>query len=360
MPVKNQVVTDTYAIYNGDCCEVLPTLPDKSVHLSIYSPPFATEIGGCLYHYSSSPRDLSNCTDYADFFRHYEYVVEQIARVTMPGRITAVHCMDVPKKGANICGYIDFPGDIIKLHQKHGFEYTPRICIWKEPLGVRNRTMSKALAHRQIVEDATLTNIASADYLIPFRKKGENPIPVEHPTGLLEYAGAREVPHDIKRYRGWTGKQTGNEFSHWIWRNYASAFWDDIRGNMNDRKLDKGAVLSYLETKEEDDEKHVHPLQLDVITRACVLWSNPGETVLTPFMGVGSEVYGAVVNGRRGVGVELKTAYYTQAVKHLENVSAPKEIEQVLPGFEEDSEPFDPRREAERGGLLGPVAEIVK
>lgn len=308
MAVKNQTVTDDYALYNGDCCDVIKTLPTDSVHLSVYSPPFATDQGGCLYNYSSSDRDFSNAASYAEFFEQYEYLVSEIARVTMPGRITAVHCMDIPKQGANICGYTDFPGDIIRLHEKCGFEYLPRISIWKEPLAVRNRTMSKALAHRQIVEDATQTNVAAADYLIPFRRKGANPIPVEHKTGFHRYAGDRDVPTELHRYRGWDGKQTENRFSHWIWRNYASCFWDDIR-------LDN--VLPYKEAKEEEDERHQHPLQLDVIERAVMMWSNPGETVFTPFMGVGSEVFGAVINGRRGVGVELKTSYYNQAVKNL-------------------------------------------
>jgi len=332
MAVMDQEITDRWAIYNGDSCELLPTLPDESVHLSIYSPPFATEIGGCLYHYSSSDKDLSNCRNYAEFFEHYEFIVSEIARVTMPGRISAVHCMDVPKKGANICGYLDFPGDIIDLHEKYGFEYTPRICIWKEPLGVRNRTMSKALAHRQTVEDATLTNIASADYLIPFRKRGANPVPVVHETGFLEYFGCREMPRDLLKYRAWKGKQTENRFSHWIWRNYASAFWDDIRGNQNDAKKDEGAVLEFERSKEDEDERHVHPLQLDVIRRAVVMWSNFDETVLTPFMGVGSEVYGAVEQGRRGVGCELKPTYFRQAKANLSRLQemAARPVEQML------------------------------
>jgi DNA modification methylase len=315
--VITQEINDNYAIWNGDCCEVMPTLPDESVHLSIYSPPFAVEVGGCLYNYSSSPADLSNSRTYDEFFEHYGFVVEQIARLTMPGRITAVHCMDVPKKGANIAGYSDFPGEIIKLHERHGFEYLPRVCVWKEPLAVRNRTMAKGLTHRQIVEDATQTNMAACDYLIPFRKKGANPVPVVHPHGLMDYAGCTPIPEELKRYRGWKGNQIENRYSHWIWRRYASSFWDDIRGNQGNRELDEGAVLAFKDARDSDDEKHMHPLQLDVITRACVLWSNPGENVLTPFMGVGSEVYGAVTNHRRGLGVELKTAYYNQAVKNL-------------------------------------------
>lgn len=307
MAVAAQVITDQYALYNGDCCEVIRSIPDESVHLSVYSPPFATEGGGALYNYSSSVRDFSNAQTYEEFFEHYEYLVREIHRIMLPGRICAVHCMDVPKQGANICGYTDFPGDIIDLHEKVGFDYLPRIAIWKEPLSVRNRTMSKALAHRQITEDAVQTNVAAADYLIPFRKRGVNPVPVTHPNGLLDYAGEREIPGELRKYRGWTGKQTGNRFSHWIWRHYASAFWDDIR-------VDN--VLPYREAKDEQDERHQHPLQLDVIERAVQMWSNEGEALFTPFMGVGSEVYGAVKAGRRGVGVELKGSYFTQAVKN--------------------------------------------
>lgn len=323
MAVSEQIVTDDYAIYLGDSCEVLPTLPDESVHLSIYSPPFATEIGGCLYHYSSSDRDLSNSRSYDEFFEHYEYIVKEIARVTLPGRITAVHCMDVPKKGANLCGYLDFPGDIIRLHWKHGFEYLPRICIWKEPLEVRNRTMIKSLAHRQIVEDSTLTTVAAADYLLIFRKAGENPIPVEHPTGLERYAGERKIPDELRPYRNWKGKQTENRYSHWIWRQYASCFWDDVR---------MSHMLPFHEGRDDTDERHVHPLQLDVIDRACVLWTNPGETVLTPFMGVGSEVYGALVNGRKGIGIELKPSYFRQAKINVES-ALKQEAETQTPLF---------------------------
>lgn len=316
MAVIDQEITHRYAIYNGDCCEVLPTLPDESVHLSVYSPPFCG-----LFNYSSSERDLSNCRSYAEFFEHYEFVVREIARVTMPGRISAVHCMDVPKDGANICGYLDFPGDIIRLHQRLGFEYLPRITIWNEPLNVRTRTMAKGLTHRQVVEDSARTNVAAADYLIPFRKAGENPVPVTHPEGLLRYAGERQVPSELRRYQGWKDKQTENRFSHWIWRQYASSVWDDIRG-----KTGSGAagVLPFVPPDKEKDEKHMHPLQLDVIERCVVMWSNPGETVLSPFAGVGSEIYGAVVNDRRGIGVELKPAYYRQAVTNLRHaVEAP-------------------------------------
>jgi len=308
MAVKDQVITDDYALYNGDSAEVLQTLPDQCIHMSIYSPPFATIGGGCLYNYSSSDRDLSNARSYEEFFEHYEFIVREIHRLTLPGRITAVHCTDIPIHGANIGGYSDFPGDIIRLHQHVGFQMLPRICIWKEPLAVRTRTMAKALTHRQITEDSCQNNVACGDYLIPFRKTGQNPVPVTHPNGLLDYAGSREVPSDLKYLRGYEGNQIKNRYSHWIWRQYASCFWDDIR-------LER--TLPYKEGRDKDDERHMHPLQLDVIERACVLWSNPRENVLTPFMGVGSEVYGAVVNGRRGVGVELKESYYKQAIKNV-------------------------------------------
>jgi len=317
--VIEQKLTDRYAIYNGDCCEVMPTLPAESIHLSIYSPPFAG-----LYNYSSSERDLSNARSYKEFFEHYEFVVREIHRLTLPGRISAVHCADVPKDGANICGYRDFPGDVIRLHEKIGFDYLPRICIWKEPLAVRLRTMAKSLAHRQIVEDSTKTNVAAADYLIPFRKRGENPVPVVHPVGILHYAGARQIPQELLGYQGFTGKQTENRFSHWIWRQYASAFWDDVR-------IDR--VLPYKESRDAEDEKHVHPLQLDVIERGVTLWSNPGEVVVTPFMGVGSEVYVPVQLGRKGVGVELKPSYYRQAARNLESVDLPEERDQSEIGF---------------------------
>ena len=307
MAVIDQHVTDKYAIYNGDCIDVMKSLPDKSVHLSVYSPPF-----GGLYHYSSNERDLSNCRDYEQFFEHYQFVVEEIARLTVPGRITAVHCMDVPSGNCGCDHLRDFPGDIIRLHERLGFRYIARYAVWKEPLGVRNRTLAKNLAHKTIVDDSSLCSVASADYVVVFRQRGKNVIPIQHPRGLLEYAGSRRPPADLLRYRGHRGKQTENRYSHWIWRQYASAFWDDVR-------IER--VLPYKQSKDPDDEKHVHPLQLDVIDRVVQLWSNPGETVLSPFMGIGSEVYSAVVAGRRGLGAELKPSYYRQAIKNVANAA---------------------------------------
>lgn len=304
MAVAEQVIADRYAIFNGDAVDVMASLPAASVHLSIYSPPFAG-----LYHYSSNERDMSNCRSYAEFLEHYAFCVDELARLTRPGRITAVHCADVPSGNTGRDHLIDFSGDIIRLHDRLGFHYVARYCIWKDPFVVYLRTLAKSLRHRTCVEDSSRCSAAAADYLLVFRRAGENKEPIAHPVGLLDYAGSRDVPADLLKFRGWTGKQTENKYSQWIWRQYASAFWDDVR-------LER--VLPFRESKEPDDERHVHPLQLDVIDRAVVLWSNPGDTVLTPFMGVGSEVYGALTNGRRGVGVELKASYFKQAKLNVE------------------------------------------
>lgn len=316
MAVIDQTITNDYALYNSDCIEVMKSLPPESVHLSIYSPPFCG-----LYQYSSHERDLSNCDNYEQFMEHYAFVVHELSRLTLPGRCTAVHCMDIPNSNSGTDTLRDFPGDIIRLHEKCGFGYIARHAIWKEPLEVRLRTMQKNLAHKTLVEDSVDCGVASADYLLIFRKAGENKIPVAHPTGLHSYAGERPIPSDILSFRGYEGKQTENRFSHWIWRQYASSFWDDIR-LLN--------VLPYREARDSEDEKHVHPLQLDVIERCVVLRSNPGEVVLTPFMGVGSECYGAVINGRKAIGVELKPSYYRQAIKNLEAAGKEKAIQAEL------------------------------
>jgi DNA modification methylase len=301
---RDQVITDRYAIYNGDCCEIMKGLTSESIHLSIYSPPF----GSLLYQYSSDPADLSNCKDYREFFEHYAFVVRELHRLTVPGRMTAVHCQDIFVPG-DPQYLIDFPGDIIRLHEADGWRYIARYQVWKEPLLVRNRTMLKSLHHKTMTEDSTKCSIANADVLLIFRRSGKNPIPVVHPRGLTRYAGSRTPPESVLKWQGYGGHQIKNEYSQWVWRQYASSFWDDVR-------IDR--VLPHRQAKEEQDEKHVHPLQQDIIERCCVLWSNPGEVVFTPFMGVGSEVYGAIVNGRKGIGIELKSSYYRQAVKNIE------------------------------------------
>lgn len=323
--VLDQLITDRYALWNGDCMEVMAGLPAGSIGLSAYSPPFATESGG-LYHYSSSERDLSNSRDREEFFVHYGHVVRELHRLTMPGRMSAVHCTDIAASNTGRGdALVDFPGDIIRLHREHGWDYAARYHIWNEPLWVRNRTMTKGLAHKTIVDDSSRCSVASADYLLIFRRQGENPEPIAHPQGLTEYHGANQPPAEVLRYRGWTGNQRENRYSQWVWRQYASAFWDDIRGKLGDG----GGVLPFQAARDDDDEKHVHPLQLDIIRRALVLWSNPGDRVFSPFMGVGSEVYGAVAEGRFGLGAELKASYYRQAVKNLASL-ADRSSEQSL------------------------------
>lgn len=316
--VKEQLVTDNFAIYNSDCMLVLPTLDNESIDLSIYSPPFAG-----LYNYSSSSNDFSNCESKEQFLLQYEFLIKEIARVTKAGRITAVHCTDVFD---NICRLWDFPHEIIKLHEKYGFEYRNRITIWKEPLKVRMRTMVQSLMHKFIVEDSTKCFTAMPDYVLIFTKKGENLVPVTHPFGINYYAGETPIlPNILRAWNNannaklnaeqlWEHLNNVNEaenitkLNHYIWQRYASSVWDDIR-------IDN--VLPFRDSKEEDDEKHVHPLQLDVIDRLVDLYSNPGEVILTPFMGVGSEVYSPVSLGRKAIGIELKDSYYKQAVLNL-------------------------------------------
>ena len=334
MKVKDQIVTSEYAMYNSDCMEVLPSLPDNSIDLSIYSPPFAG-----LYNYSSSERDFSNCENKEQFLEQYEFLIEQIARVTKPGRITAVHCTDVFD---NSCHLWDFPHEIIRLHEKYGFQYRNRITIWKEPLKVRMRTMVKSLMHKLIVEDSTQCFTAMPDYVLILTKKGDNAVPVVHPQGLKRYFGETPILPNILRAFNNANETTFNEdqlweylnnnfhdhedpktnkLSHYIWQRYASSVWDDIRIN---------EILPFRDSKEEDDEKHVHPLQLDVIDRLVELYSNPGETVLTPFMGVGSEVYSPVSLDRKAIGIELKDSYFKQARINLELVGKRFEEENGL------------------------------
>jgi DNA modification methylase len=319
--VKDQMITTNYAIYNSDCMLVLPTLDTESIDLSVYSPPFAG-----LYNYSSSEHDFSNCETKEQFLQQYEFLIEEIARVTKTGRISAVHCTDVFD---NTCRLWDFPNEIIRIHEKYGFEYRNRITIWKEPLKVRMRTMVQSLMHKFIVEDSTKCFTAMPDYVLIFTKKGENKVPVTHEHGLLNYYGETPVLPNIlqawnnanetdfnaeqlwdylnKKYKNHTDPKT-NKLSHYIWQRYASSVWDDVR-------IDN--VLPFRDAKEEDDEKHVHPLQLDVIDRIVELYSNPGEVVLTPFAGVGSEVYSPLSLGRKAIGIELKDSYYKQMLLNI-------------------------------------------
>lgn len=278
MKVKDQIHKENYSLYNGDCMDVIPELDANSVDLSIYSPPFAG-----LYNYSSDARDFSNCDTREQFLIQYEFLVKEMARVTKPGRINCVHCTDVHDVYSKLW---DFPHEIIRIHEKYGFEYRNRITIWKEPLKVRMRTMVQSLMHKFVVEDTTKCFTAMPDYVLVFTKKGENEVPVTHPEGFKRYFGERPVlPNIVQAYNNqnntkltedqlWKHLQTKyadhkdpktNKLSHYIWQRYASSVWDDIR-------IDN--VLRFRESKDEDDEKHVHPLQLDVIDRCVDLWSN--------------------------------------------------------------------------------------
>ena len=329
-----QKITDNYAIYNDDCMNVISEMGDNSIDLSIYSPPFAG-----LYKYSSSENDFSNNVTKEGFLDQYEFLIKEMARVTKPGRINAVHCQDV--LGSVVTHDLwDLPHEIIELHKKYGFQYKNRITIWKEPLKVRMRTMVQSLMHKMIVEDSTKCFTAMPDYVLIFAKKGENEVPVTHEMGLKEYHGAIPIlPNILQAFNNanetkyneremWehlnkkfydVGNPKSNKLSHYIWQRYASSVWDDIR-------IDN--VLPFKDSKDPDDEKHVHPLQLDVIQRIVELYSNKNEVVLTPFMGVGSEVYGAVINGRKGIGVELKESYFKQAIMNLKDVKRETEKQQ--------------------------------
>ena len=312
--VKDQIHTDNYSIFSGDCIDVISDLPDNSIDLSVYSPPFCG-----LYIYSSDHRDMSNNESKEDFLKHYEFLIEQMVRVLKPGRICAVHCTDVIMQTTKH-NLWDFPHEIIKLHLKHGFTYNNRITIWKEPLEVRMRTMVQSLTHKNIVEDSTRCFTAIPDYVLIFRKGGENKVPVTHAHGLVDFPYFGETPFlemhkkQYGNYEDFVAKYKNekdpkkNKLSHLTWQRYASSVWDDIR-NSN--------VLEFKNAKEEDDEKHVHPLQLDVIDRLVYLYSNPDEVVLTPFMGVGSEVYSPVSLGRKAIGIELKDSYYKRAILNL-------------------------------------------
>lgn len=315
---KDQIHTDKYSIYNSDCMEVLPSLKNESIDLSVYSPPFAN-----LYTYSSSERDMSNVNSINEFLDQYEYLVKEMARVTKPGRINAIHITDICEVSGTLS---DFPNKVIELHKKHGFEYKSKITVWKEPLKVRIRTMVQSLMHKFIVEDSTKCFTANPDYILIFKKKGENKVPVTHEFGLTHYAGEIPIlPNMLRAYNNANGTKFNesemweyllrtkennkiSKLNHYIWQRYASSVWDDIR---------EGNVVPFQDSKEEDDEKHVTPTQLDVLDRIVDLYSNPGEIVLSPFMGVGSDVFSPVSMGRKAIGIELKDSYYKQAILNL-------------------------------------------
>ena len=287
MNVKNQYVDERMALYHGDSCEVLTEIPSDSIHFEIYSPPFAS-----LYTYSNSERDLGNSKNKHEFYEHFEFIVKELYRVLMPGRLMAVHCMNLPtsKSRDGFIGIDDFRGDLIRLYEKAGFIYHSEVCIWKDPVIAMQRTKALGLLHKQIKKDSAMCRQGIPDYLVVMRKPGDNPEPVTH---------------------------TNESFPVEIWQKYASPIWTDI--NPSD-------TLQYRSARDNEDEKHICPLQLTVIRRALNLWTNPNDIVLTPFMGIGSEVVTALENGRRAIGVELKDSYYNQAEKNARAVTANEQL----------------------------------
>jgi len=300
----DQKITDEYAIYNGDSCELIQNLPNDSIGFGVHSPPFEG-----LYKFSSSDRDISN-SEGQDFWDHYGFLIREMFRITMPGRVHAVHVMQLPtsKQRHGHIGMRDFRGEVIRAYMDAGWIFHSETCIWKDPVVAQQRTKSHRLLHKQITKDAAICGQGLADYIVAFRKPGENPEPVD---GMFEYyIGTDDIASVESRINGGKSKADAKKwFSIEIWQRYASPVWMDIR---------QSRTLQYRQGRDENDEQHISPLQLDVIERCIHLWSNPGDTVFTPFLGIGSEVYGAVELGRKGIGFELKPSYYAQAVKNLD------------------------------------------
>ena len=278
MNVLDQMIDDQYAIYNGDSCEVLKNIPDNSIHYTLFSPPFAS-----LYTYSNSDRDMGNSKGDEEFYQHFIYLVKELYRVTMPGRLLSFHCMNIPlmKERDGVIGLKDFRGQLIKLFQDNGFIYHSEVTIWKNPVTEMQRTKALGLLHKQIKKDSSMSRQGIPDYIVTMRRPGDNPERITH---------------------------TMESFPVNVWQNYASPVWMDIR---------QSDTLQKKSARTEKDERHICPLQLEVIQRCIELWTNPGDIVLDPFAGIGSVPYVAVTMGRRGIGVELKESYYEQAKNNL-------------------------------------------
>jgi DNA modification methylase len=304
MQVIQQKHAELYSIYNADCVEVCAGLPSNSIDFTIFSPPFSS-----LYTYSNSERDMGNSKDDEEFFMHFGYLVDHLFRLTKPGRIVAFHCMNIPamKERDGYIGIKDFRGDLIRCFQKRGFIFHSEHCIWKDPLIEATRTKALGLMHKQLCKDSTICRSGLPDYLIAMRKPGENAEPVAHENGLDYFMGDNPPT-------------TGN-LSHERWRRYASPVWMDIRQTY---------TLNAMAGREEDDERHIAPLQIDVIERGIQLWSNPGNVVLSPFMGIGSEGYVAVKDDRRFIGVELKEAYFTVAENNMKQAEEERKEQRLL------------------------------
>lgn len=291
----DQVVCDDYAIYHGDSCELIAAVPDDSVHYGIHSPPFEG-----LYKFTNSDRDISN-NEGAVFWEHYGFLIRELLRTTMPGRLVSVHVMQLPtsKTRDGFIGMRDFRGEVIRAYQDAGWIFHSEVCIWKNPVVAQQRTKSIRLLHKQIVKDSAMSGQGLADYIVTFRKPGANPEPVA--GGFDRWIGEGDGPDPAKFT---TPADPRNWYSIEVWQRYASPVWTDIR---------QTRTLQYRSAREDKDEQHISPLQLDVVERCIDLWSNPGDTVLTPFLGIGTEVYCALAAGRRGVGFELKDSYFRQA-----------------------------------------------
>lgn len=303
-----QVVNDRYAIYQGDSCELIRAVPGDSIHFGVHSPPFEG-----LYRFSNYDRDISN-NDGAEFWEHYGFLIAEILRVTMPGRLHAVHCMQLPtsKTRHGHIGMRDFRGEIVRAYEDAGWIFHSEVCIWKDPVTAQQRTKSIRLLHKQVVKDSAISGQGLADYLVVFRKPGENP---ERVAGMFDDFVGTDLRIDRAAYDEYcraSSDRTPWPFEMWVsvrvWQRYASPVWMDIN---------QTRTLQHRAGRDAKDEQHISPLQLDVIERAIDLWSNPGDTVLTPFLGIGSEVFAAVEMGRRGIGFELKPSYFKQAVKNI-------------------------------------------
>lgn len=289
--IIDQYLDERFSIYNADCVEVTSSIPDESVDFSIFSPPFAS-----LYTYSNSELDMGNSRSYEEFFVHFGFLAEQLFRITKPGRVVAFHCMNIPamKERDGYIGIKDFRGDLIRCFEKFGMIYHSEHCIWKDPLVEATRTKAIGLMHKQLVKDSAMSRSGLPDYMIAMRKPGENNNPIQHPDGLIPFYG-ENAP-------------TAGTISHENWRRYASPVWMDIR---------QSDTLQGDSAREDQDERHICPLQLDVIRRGMHLWSNQDDVVLSPFMGIGSEGVIALEMGRKFIGIELKTSYYKQAKANI-------------------------------------------
>ena len=300
--VLDQHIAEDYSIYQGDCVEVIKGIPDNSIHYSIFSPPFAS-----LYTYSNSERDMGNCKNDNDFYLHFKFLVDELFRVTMPGRLLSFHCMNLPtsKQHDGYIGIKDFRGELIRSFVDAGWIYHSEVCIWKDPVIAMQRTKALGLLHKQIVKDSCMSRQGIPDYLVTMRKPGDNPERVE---GELAYFTGEDF----------TSK---GRLSIDIWQRYASPVWMDI--NLSN-------TLQKESAREEKDERHICPLQLQVIERALQLWTNPRDIVLSPFMGIGSEGYVSIKTGRRFVGIELKQSYYHQARKNLDLIIQTKQQDSLF------------------------------